>query len=61
VGEVGLVAAFLAQVVTDARSDNAFFRAEAVQFLSDHAAVTFWTEMVDLDAHAFVERVRQLL
>ena len=45
----------------DAISDTPHLRAEARAFLSDHAAVTFCTSLVNLDAHAFVERVQRLL
>jgi hypothetical protein len=60
-GEVGLVAAFLAQVLADARSDNAFVQAEARQFLQDQEAVRFWTTLGGIDDAVFLERVRRWL
>jgi len=58
-GEVGLVAAFLAQVIDDARSDNVDHRQAACWFLRDEGAVTFWCSLGGLDPQAFLEHVRR--
>jgi len=60
-GEVGLVTAFLAQVVADAQSANVDLKNEAVWFLSDHIAVTFWCSLVDVDPGAFLARAQRAL
>ena len=59
-GEMGLIQAFLTQVIADALSDNADWRQEAWAFLNDPQACRFWCSLADLDAAAFLERVRRL-
>jgi len=59
-GELGLVQAFLMQLIADALSDNAEWRREAWAFLNDHQACRFWCSLADLDDVAFLERVRRL-
>ena len=59
-GEAGLIAALLQQVVADLTSDHAEVRTEALTFLSDRTAVTFWCSLVDIDTEAFLEHVRAL-
>jgi hypothetical protein len=57
-GELGLVAAFLTQVVEDARSDNALLRTEARGFLEDEAAVRLWCSLAGIDTERFLDHVR---
>jgi len=60
-GEVGLVAAFLSQVLADASSDDALLRTEARHFLQDHMAVRMWCSLGGLDDAAFHEHVQRAL
>ena len=59
-GETGLVTAVLAQVVSDLTSPNRQRREEAWTFVNDEAAVAFWTSLVNVDPHAFLERAHQI-
>jgi len=59
-GEMGLIQAFLTQVIADALSDNAEWRREAWAFLGDQQALAFWLSLGGVDTHAFGERLQQL-
>jgi hypothetical protein len=54
-----LVTAFLRQVVTDLTSDDAHVRTEALWFVEDKPALTFWWSLAGIDPEAFVEHVQR--
>jgi len=58
-GEAGLVAAFLRQVLEDTQSPNGEHRQEALWFLRDPGAVTFWCSLIGVDPQGFVEHARR--
>jgi hypothetical protein len=57
-GEIGLVTAFLRQVVTDLASADVHVRTEALLFLEDRPAIVFWCSLAGIDTEAFLDHVR---
>jgi len=59
-GEVGLVTAFLQQIISDTRSEKEPLRTEAVHVLRDDTAVRLWCSLVGVDDEAFRARAQRL-
>jgi hypothetical protein len=58
-GEAGLVAAFLRQVLDDTQSPNAEHRQEALGFLRDQTAVTFWCSLIGVNPQTFLAHAQR--
>jgi hypothetical protein len=58
-GELGLIVAFLRQVLEDTQSPNADHRNAALWFLQDTEAVMFWTSLGGIDSTAFLEHAQR--
>ena len=57
-GEQRLVIALLRQMLVDSQSRRLEIRAPAIDFLTDHAMLTFWVELAGLDVEVVLRHVQ---
>jgi hypothetical protein len=60
-GEELLVITLLKQVVLDLHSAHPGIRTQAVTFLHDSEMVEFWTSLVGIDRHVWLQHAQQAL